>query len=113
MDKLGGKNFDTVVTAANDITALGKSPNATDKMAVIFKFMKSLDPTSTVRETEYQAAASALGLEGTYESFIEGLKGKNIDPNLMDKYALTAITTALVSARDYKSKRDAVINSYA
>jgi hypothetical protein len=47
--------------AATSLGSLKKSGSATDKVAAAFKFMKALDPTSTVRESELDALANSGG----------------------------------------------------
>lgn len=51
-----------VRSAAKDLDRLGKLKSAPAQMAMIFKFMKSLDPESTVRESEYASAANTTGI---------------------------------------------------
>lgn len=58
------KNFKTArqqYYALRDI-ALNPSATASDDIAVIFSFMRTLDPTSTVREGEFATAQNAAGV---------------------------------------------------
>ena len=45
-----------VYKAAKDLDRLGKVKSAPAQMAMVFKYMKALDPTSVVRESEYASA---------------------------------------------------------
>lgn len=51
-----------VYNAAKDLEKLGKLKSAPAQMAMIFKYMKSLDPASTVRESEYASAQNTTGI---------------------------------------------------
>jgi len=51
-----------VYRATKDLQALGKARTGPNQMAIIFKFMKTLDPASTVRESEYDAAKDTAGV---------------------------------------------------
>ena len=57
------KDFNEISRSYEKISALARSGVATDKpsddVALVFSFMKVLDPTSVVRETEYASAAQA------------------------------------------------------
>lgn len=54
--------YSGVYGAAKDLEKLGKLKSAPAQMAMIFKYMKSLDPTSTVRESEYASAQNTTGI---------------------------------------------------
>jgi hypothetical protein len=47
-----------------------KNPNAATDMSLVFSFMKTLDPGSTVREGEYKSAADATSAWGRVEQFM-------------------------------------------
>lgn len=55
----GSKDFTDVNKAYNKIQAVTKEPSAAGDMALIFNYMKMLDPGSTVREGEYATAEQA------------------------------------------------------
>lgn len=52
------KDFRTARDAFNRVTASGKDPSAAGDLALIFNYMKVLDPGSVVRESEFAQAAS-------------------------------------------------------
>jgi len=60
------KDVRGIHAAAKSLEGLKKSSSAAAKVAAVFKFMKALDPTSTVRESElgmvYSAEGAAQGL---------------------------------------------------
>lgn len=55
-------DFDKIVGAFDRIKASAKDPSAAGDLALVFNFMKMLDPGSTVREGEFATAAKAAGL---------------------------------------------------
>lgn len=56
------KDFDAVDDAWTRIKVSAKDPSAAGDLALIFNFMKMLDPGSTVREGEFATAAASAGL---------------------------------------------------
>jgi hypothetical protein len=74
----GTKDFIKVRDAFGRIQASASDPSAAGDLALIFNFMKVLDPGSTVREGEFATAASAAGvdqrLRAQYNKVIEGTR---------------------------------------
>lgn len=68
------KAFFTVGNAFNRIKASASDPSAAGDMALIFNFMKMLDPGSTVREGEFATAAAA----GDFGDRIQGAANRLI-----------------------------------
>lgn len=70
------KDFIIKQTAANTISNLSDSPAG--DLALVFAYMKLLDPTSAVREAEYANAANAAGVpdrvRAAYNNVLEGAK---------------------------------------
>ncbi len=56
------KTYRGAIDAAGSVKALSKDATAQDQTAIIFQYMKTLDPTSTVREGEFALVASTAGL---------------------------------------------------
>jgi hypothetical protein len=54
--------FNKINSAFGRIEASSKDPSAAGDLALIFNFMKMLDPGSVVRETEFATAESAAGV---------------------------------------------------
>lgn len=50
------------IDAAGSVKALSENATAQDQTAIIFQYMKTLDPTSTVREGEFALVAGTAGL---------------------------------------------------
>lgn len=63
------------------------SPSAEGDIALIFSFMKLLDPGSVVREGEFATAENAAGVpERIRRKWNKVLKGDKLDQNLRDSY---------------------------
>tara|TARA_R110002050_G_scaffold297502_1_gene459055 strand:- start:153 stop:902 length:750 start_codon:yes stop_codon:yes gene_type:complete len=80
-----------VHAAANSLVALKSTSSATDKLAAIFKFMKSLDPTSVVREGEQQMAVATGGAADSMVGYVNSLLG---DGKLSDTAFANMVSTA-------------------
>lgn len=82
-------------------TALNPNATAQDDIAVIFQFMKTLDPTSTVREGEFATAQNATGIpEAVRNAFNKAQSGQRLSPGQRRQMAQTAY-------RSYQSFRNA------
>lgn len=72
------KDFQQMQAAYGKINASAKNPSAAGDMALIFNYMKMLDPGSTVREGEYASAENARGVPASivaqYNKVIDGTK---------------------------------------
>ena len=56
------KNTVGIVNTAKDLGKLGKLGTGPASIAIVFKFMKALDPTSVVREGEFATAEKSAGV---------------------------------------------------
>jgi len=77
------KNPMMIYGAARDLAVLEEGGTVTDQIAAVFKFMKAMDPTSTVRESElglvYGAEGAAQGFANSINNLLGG--GKINDTN--------------------------------
>ena len=90
------------VQAARKLTELGKDDNPMDAVAAVFTLMKSLDPTSVVRDSEVRMVTGAGGLYNQLMSMVKGAMGEGrIDPAMFDAMRLTAIKLAEAAEMDY------------
>lgn len=78
------KDFSKQSKAMERIVASAKDPSAAGDLALIFNYMKMLDPGSVVRESEFRTAEGARAWFGEY-------KGNKI-PSIFLKYILKAQT---------------------
>lgn len=67
------QSYETITQAA----AGARAGNASSQIALVFSFMKMLDPTSVVRESEYATAANAAGvpdrIRNMYNKLLDGV----------------------------------------
>jgi hypothetical protein len=72
----GAKDFIKVRDAYGRILASASDPSAAGDLALIFNYMKVLDPGSTVREGEFATAAASAGISdrirAQYNKIVEG-----------------------------------------
>jgi len=68
------KNFSDVTEAYTRIIKSAKDPSAAGDLALIFNYMKVLDPASVVRESEFAAAAKAGGLGPRIQAAVEQIE---------------------------------------
>jgi len=79
--------------AASDLVALETSGTTSDQIAAVFKFMKAMDPSSTVRESELGMVYNAEGAAQGFANYVNSLvQGKKIDPEGFKKIVNTAKT---------------------
>jgi hypothetical protein len=83
------KDINDQLQAAQQVQVLTSKPSgqmtAQDQQAIIFSFMKMLDPGSVVRESEYASAARARGLTDTISNYITQLQtGKPLTPKQVE-----------------------------
>jgi len=112
---------DPVVRQFNDVQAATKqivqlatrtdneaTPGPGD-VAMIFSFMKALDPGSVVREGEQATAANAGGIPETVRNYYNSIvKGDKLSPQLQREFANTAIS--IYNAR--RGSYDNLANTY-
>jgi hypothetical protein len=104
----GAKNFKVVQSAWNNLKGKLNNPTGATDMSLIFSFMKQLDPTSAVRETEYANAANVgtipQTLWGKYNKAIDG-RGF-LDPKVRQAFINEARDMYQSSLKGHKQSRD-------
>jgi len=76
------KDFRDVRDAFVRIQSSAKSPSAAGDLAMVFNYMKLLDPGSVVRESEFATAENARGVpEGIRNVYNKVMKGERLTPN--------------------------------
>lgn len=97
------KTFKTARQQFNALRNIAGNPKATaqDDIAAIFSFMKTLDPTSTVREGEFATAQNAASVpDAVRNAFNKAQSGERLNPQQRQEMIRTAY-------RSYVSFRDA------
>lgn len=94
--------YDKVRRAAADASAAGD-------IALIFGYMKTIDPTSTVREGEFATASNAGGLDDRLiNSYNKVLSGQRLTKQQREQF----IQSAKTQHDAYRAKAKSIIESY-
>ena len=73
--------FNKIVPAFDRITASADEPSAAGDLALIFNYMKMLDPGSTVREGEFATAANSAGVDQRIRGILNNIiNGERLTP---------------------------------
>ena len=82
------KDFSKQTSAYGRVLASAKDPSAAGDLALIFNFMKVLDPGSTVREGEFATAQNAGGVDQRVVSLYNSITtGERLSPAQRDDFA--------------------------
>lgn len=104
------KNYRTVATQAAAVKRLAAAPpSANGDIAMVYAVMKSYDPTSVVRETEFATAQNAAGVPDKIRNQFNSLRnGQRLNPKQRAEMAATVAGFA----DTYKQRFDTVANEY-
>lgn len=104
------KNYRTVATQAAAVKHLANAPpSANGDIAMVYAVMKSYDPTSVVRETEFANAQNAAGVPDKIRNKFNALRnGQRLNPKQRAEMAKTVESFA----NTYKQRYDTVANEY-
>lgn len=107
------KQFRIVRTQGQTIKQLAKNPNAQNDIAMIFSYMKMLDPTSVVREGEFATAQNAAGVDDQVKNlYNKALSGERLNPQQRMKMVKSA-DTVYSTQRQIYNERAAEYRGYA
>lgn len=85
------KDTTLIHKTANDLAKLQKMPSGPASIALVFKFMKALDPTSVVREGEFATAENSAGVpEGVRNMYNRFMNGERLGENQIQQFVATA-----------------------
>lgn len=92
-----------VRNTANDLEKLGKINSGPASIALVFKFMKALDPTSVVREGEFALAEQSAGIPESvlniYNKLVQGERLGDVQINQFIETAKSLSNSATESSR--------------
>lgn len=103
------KDVNDIVSAANSLDALKGRGTPSSKIAAIFKFMKTMDPTSTVRESEGKMVMSAEGAMKGFANRINEMLGEG---PLSEAGFADLVDTSKVMANSAISESQRIVSSY-
>lgn len=85
------KDSRMINNTANDLQKLGKIKSGPAAIAIVFKFMKALDPTSVVRESEFATAENSAGVpEGVANFYNKLVSGERLGDAQIEAFIETA-----------------------
>ncbi len=104
------RQFNEVATSYETIRRLSRAtPTAQNDIAMVYAYMRMLDPTSVVRETEFATAQNAAGVpERIRNQWNALLSGQRLSPNQRREFANTAGTVYEGRRQNY----DALVTQY-
>lgn len=101
------KDFSQVRDAYGRIQASAKAPSAAGDLALIFNYMKMLDPGSTVREGEFATAQNAAGIpEIVRAQWNKALTGERLTDNTRNDFVTRAGGLFKTQERQHKKLTD-------
>lgn len=101
------KSFQVQADAFGKVAAAAKDPSAAGDLAMIFSFMKILDPNSVVREQEFANAQNAAGVpEQIRNAWNRALNGERLNPEQRNDFLRVAQATYDQSAAQVRSITD-------
>lgn len=97
------KDYRTVREASASLEALSKNPSAASDIAIIFSFMKILDPQSVVREGEFATAQNAAGVpDRVVNVYNRILSGQRLNDNQRNDFLTQARSLAQTQSQQYQ-----------
>jgi hypothetical protein len=103
------KNYRGAIDSASSITALSKDATPQQQTAIIFQYMKTLDPSSTVREGEFALVGATAGLG---DRAVNALKRLDNGSRLNEAQIKDIVGATKILADNAKKNLDATSNEY-
>jgi hypothetical protein len=102
------KPYKEVVASSGKIDALSRAPaSPQNDIALVFAYMKALDPTSVVRESEYATAENARGVpETVLNLYNRTLRGTRLTPGQRTEISRTSGTLRSDAMSNYAREAD-------
>lgn len=103
------KQYATVLPQLGIIESAGKNPTAAGDLALVYSYVKTLDPNSTVRESEFANAAQA----GAFGDKVKAAVGRALKGTLLDDtMRADFVKTARQTFESYKAQKLALDRAY-
>lgn len=101
------KDYRTVREALGSLDAIAQQDSAGSDIALIFSYMKILDPNSVVRETEFATAQNAAGVpDQVRNAFNRLLNGERLNPTQRNDFLSVARRIGTQQAGQYQRTID-------
>lgn len=104
------KDFESVADAYGRIQASVDSPDAAGDIALIFNYMKMLDPGSVVREGEFATAQNAGGVDDSIRNMYNKLvDGERLQPSQREMFSARAKKLFDVASEKNEERKGGII----
>lgn len=101
------KDQRTILTAYDKVKNTSKNPSAANDLALIFSYMKMLDPGSVVREGEFANAQNAAGVPDRVLNLYNNLRrGERLNPAQRQQFTQSAEQLATGAQQQIDQVRD-------
>ncbi|WP_135210360.1 hypothetical protein [Vitreimonas flagellata] len=102
--------INSLINRQGQLLDAGQAPSATTDMAIVFSYMKLLDPTSVVREGEFANAQNAAGVpDRIRNAYNRTVNGSFLDPNQRSQFGRDA--QGIYATRLEQHERDRALYS--
>ncbi len=106
------KDLQIVDAASKKVEAAAKDPSAAGDLALVFNYMKILDPNSVVRESEFANAQNATGVnERVRNIWNRILSGERLAPEQRADFLAQAKGQALAQFSTYEESLEPILNT--
>lgn len=107
------KDARMITSTAKDLRRLGEIKSGPASIALVFKFMKALDPTSVVREGEFATAENSAGVpEGIRNIYNRLANGERLGEKQISEFINTADQLSESAASSAYSEVSGYLDSY-
>lgn len=107
------KNTVGIFNTAKDLSKLGELGTGPASIALVFKFMKALDPTSVVRESEFATAENSAGVpEGIRNIFNKLQTGERLGDKQIAQFVETAKSLANSAIEGSSVEVNSLLNTF-
>ncbi|WP_272662273.1 phage DNA ejection protein [Providencia sp. PROV111] len=104
-----GKNYNAVRTSTNSLEKLSSVKNGATQLAIIFNYMKSLDPQSVVREGEQVQVMRSDGIFGQMKGYVDQLSSGT---GLSDEAITNIVGAAKINSNAIGEEYNRVVDEY-
>jgi hypothetical protein len=107
------KDTTLINKTAKDLSALQKTGGGPASIAIVFKFMKALDPTSVVREGEFSTAENSAGTPEKIRNYYNKvISGERLGPEQISDFITTAQQLSNSAVNSSKTEINSYLNTY-
>ena len=107
------KNTVGINNTAKDLSKLGELGTGPASIALVFKFMKALDPTSVVRESEFATAENSAGVpEGVRNMYNKMVSGERLGDKQIQQFVETAKVLSNTATQSSNEEISSLLNTF-